>query len=327
MKRLLLTLYQSLFLFSIICAGTVKVGKLWYNIDMQELTAEVIKSVDGEYYDEIVIPKQVDYEHITFNVTSIGDKAFYDCDSISSVIIPEGIKSIGKMAFMGCTPPSGSRYNGIKVINVPNSVLTIGGQAFAPFSMCTGLTSIYIPENVNIIGSFGATTNPFLGCSSLSTIVVDNNNKTYDSRKDCNAIIETNSNTLISGCGNTRIPEGITALGDDSFRWCENVTYMEMPKTINSIGHSAFEGCKDLTIIKSYIEEPPEIGKWTFKDCYETTILYVPYGTVEKYKQTAGWNLFVHIAELEKDQTSIIHPKSDRNKSDNIFNLNGCKMH
>ena len=121
--------------------------------------------------------------HIPEGVTSIGDDAFYYCEALTAIHIPESVTSIRYGAFEGC--------KALTAIHIPESVKSIGYKAF---SGCTALTAIHIPEGVTSIGD-----EAFWGCKALTSITVDKNNRHYDSRENCNAIIETKSNTLIAG--------------------------------------------------------------------------------------------------------------------------------
>ena len=133
---------------------------------------------------------------INSGVTSIGNGAFLFHSNVSSIDIPNSVTNIGGSAFYGC--------KGLTSVTIPNSVTSIGQMAF---SGCTGLTSVTIPNNITSIGS-GA----FGGCSGLASIVVGSGNTQYDSRNNCNAIIETATNTLIAGCKTTLIPNSVTSI-------------------------------------------------------------------------------------------------------------------
>ena len=180
--------------------------------------------VDCAQLEQIFIPN---------TVTSIGKYAFYCCTGLNDITIPQSVTSIGDLAFAGCT--------GLTNITIPNEVLEIGQFAF---SGCTGLSSIHIPASVNSIGI-----NPFSYCPEITTMTVDGDNPVYDSRNGCNAIIETNSNKLISGCQSTIIPNTVDTIGEYAFEFCQNLTSITIPSSVTTIERAAFWGCNGLTRI------------------------------------------------------------------------------
>ncbi|MCR5532262.1 MAG: leucine-rich repeat domain-containing protein [Paludibacteraceae bacterium] len=216
------------------------------------------------------------------SVASIGEYAFYGCDGLTSVTIGNGVTSIGECAFYGCkvltsvTIGSGvasigesAFYNcrGLTSITIPNSVTSIGYDAFYG---CEGLTSITIPNSVTSIGD-GA----FFGCEGLTSINVASDNTTYDSRNNCNAIIETSSNTLISGCMNTTIPNSVTSIGNLAFSECTGLTSIEIPTSVTSIGQYAFYDCKGLTSV-TIPNSVTSIGQYAFSNCKGLTSVTIP---------------------------------------------------
>ena len=164
---------------------------------------------------------------ISNNVTSVGDSAFSYCSGLTNITIPDSVTSIGDYAFRGCS--------GLTDIIISNGVTSIGDWAF---SGCYGLTEITIPDSVTNIGYM-----VFEGCSNITDIIVEEGNLKYDSRENCNAIIETDSNTLIFGNENSFIPNGVASIGDCAFQGCSRITNIVIPDTVTHIGYNAFAYC------------------------------------------------------------------------------------
>ena len=188
---------------------------------------------------------------------SITDGALSNKRSLTNVVIPNSVISIGDRAFSGCTS--------LQSITIPNSVISIGSEAF---SGCTSLQSITIPNSVTHIG-FGALQSPF------ATIVVNASNKKFDSRRNCNAIVNTSTNSLIIGCKNTVIPNTVTSIGDWAFRGCSGLTNITIPNSVTSIGAYAFENCSGLTniIIPNSVTN---IGDGAFYGCMRLKSIEIP---------------------------------------------------
>jgi len=154
-------------------------------------------AIDKSTEGVLTIPNNVDKDGRTYRVTGIGNDAFYTCQFLTSITIPEGVTSIGRAAFYFCT------Y--LTSVTIPESMISIGHYAFYHCD----LASITIPKNVTSIGS-----DSFSYCSRLESITVATGNSVYDSRDNCNAIINTKTNTLFLGCKNTIIPNGVTTIGE-----------------------------------------------------------------------------------------------------------------
>ena len=183
------------------------------------------------------------------------------------------------------TIPSSFTYN-----ETNYSVTSIRGQAFYN---CSGLTSITIPNSVTSIG-----VNAFQSCSGLASISVEAGNTVYDSRNNCNAIIETASNTLVAGCKNTVIPNSVTSIGLSAFFGCSGLTSIIIPKNVTSIGGFAFSGCSGLTSVTVNVKTPLTITANTFSNRTNAT-LHVPAGCKSAYEAADYWKDFKEIVEIE----------------------------
>ena len=194
-------------------------------------------------------------------MTNIGGGAFSECSGLTSVTIPEGVTSIGNDAFSGCS--------GLTSVTIPESVTNIGDWAF---SGCSGLTSVTIPEGVTSIGDYA-----FRDCSGLTSISVESGNPVYDSRNNCNALIETATNTLIAGCNNTIIPKGVTSIGNNAFLGCSGLTSVTIPEGVINIYGGAFAGCSNLSSV-TIPEGVINIGAGAFVGCSNLTSVTIPEG-------------------------------------------------
>ena len=228
-------------------------------------------------------------------VTTIGERAFAGCH-IPSVVFSEGVTTIERGAFSSCP---------IGALHVPSTLVSIS------------------PEN-NAYGE-GA----FHNCTRLQSITVDEANPIYDSRGNCNALIETATNTLLKGCKNTVIPDDITIIGHNALLSINELNAIIIPNSVERLETSAFSGCNSLTTITlpsniSYIgvgalnccgltsivsksSTPPTAYNSQWQYGYDNSFMgvnrdipiYIPVGTIDDYSNAPGWDYFNNFIESE----------------------------
>lgn len=237
-------------------------------------------------------------------VTSIELQAFENCQDLESVTLPQSLKKLGYHVFAnsGLTSlviPEGITYlpqgtfNGCKnleTVTLPTTLETIEYNAFSN----SGLTSIFIPKGVTNISSTS-----FNYCGKLSTISVSDENTTYDSRNNCNAIIQTATNQILRGTSNTIIPNTATSIGDNAFNDINSLTSIVIPESVTSIGQYAFRFCNSLAEVVCKAKVAPQLKSDAFSnDVLSKATLYVPEESVESYKTDGEWKKFSDIQPL-----------------------------
>lgn len=219
----------------------------------------------ADVYAQVIIPSEVKYKGQTFAVTAIGDEAFRD-RYMYSVVIPEGVTSIGRYAFSGCSS--------LKRIVIPESINSIGFHAFYE---CTALEKIIVP---NIAA--------WCGISFMTSV----SNPLYYAQH-----IYSDEETEIT---DLVIPEGVTSINRYAFSGCKYLTSVTIPSSMTSIGTGAFFGCNGLTKVYCYAEQVPETTSSAFgSTLMRNAFLYVPASSIESYKETSPWKRFGTIIALE----------------------------
>ena len=251
--------------------------------------------------------KEINTVVIDYGVTSIGFSAFTGCSGLTSVTIGNSVTTIGTWAFSNCS--------GLTSVTIPNSVTTISWGAFEG----CGLTAITIPSSVwSIAGS------AFSGCNNLTSIVVDKGNIFYDSRDNCNAIIQGTKVHL--GCKNTVIPNSVTSIGDYAFMDCSGLTSLTIPNNVTSIGINAFANCDGLTSV-TIPNSVTSIGNSAFYKCSGLTTITIPNSVT-----TIGEKAFsgcTGLTSIVVDKENTVYDSRDNcnaivSTSDNVL-IQGCK--
>ena len=258
----------TLFLALVANVGTtfavkVQIGDLYYNLDQTNKTAKVTYksyNYNNNYnYNEdwnvttANIPSSVTYNSVTYSVTSIGDYAFDNCTSLTSVTIGNSVTSIGMCAFEYCS--------GLTSVTIPNSVTSIGERAFAG---CSGLTSVTIGNSVTSIGN-----DAFISCNNLTSVTIPNSvtsigDYAFYKCSGLTSVTIGNSVTNIgryafeycSGLTSVTIPNSVTSIGREAFEKCSSLTSVTIPNSVTSIGDFAFLGCSGLTSINVETNNP-----------------------------------------------------------------------
>lgn len=298
---------------------------------------------------DVVIPSEVN----GFKVVSIKGEDVFCWVNLNSLTIPASITSIGYYSFnprgdkthigtihisdlkawcnidFGDNPLSYSDHlflNGeeVKDLVIPDDVTSLGKKddmtCPSPFADCKSLTSVTIHKALTDVGYSGG----FNGCPNISSMVVEEGNPVYDSRNNCNAIIETASDMLVSGCKNTVIPDGIKTISDFAFQGCSGLTSIAIPSSVTSMGFSSFWGCNNLTSVTVFSEEPIACSISPFTNSANAT-LYVPKGSREAYKAADGWKDFKEIVEVvfgDADGDGDVDPEDVELVVDYIMNGN-----
>ena len=292
---------------------------IYYRIVEDGIVSVVKPLYYNNYQGDIVIPSRVtasvsnygeDYS-LSYVVTGIDPEAFKNCIGLTSIELPNTLKTIGDNAFYGCS--------GLSSITLSNGLESIGQSAFGN---CTSLKSITIPNSVSSMGW-----NVFYGCSDLKNVTLSNHlrelNGTFvgcsslESIKIPTSVVSLNGSfTNCTSLNTVAIPYSVSIIGNNAFMGCSGLVsvnipnsvsqigklafsntaliVVDIPNTVTSIGQDAFQGCNQLTTVTSRAVEPPTMSnKNTFEAwVYENAKLKVPLIAESTYRERNWWNLF-----------------------------------
>lgn len=233
-----------------------------------QINGDAVTLVEGDVQPtgNVVIPESVTYMGVTFPVTSI-DHAFYYCQGLTSVVIPNGVTTITNYAFGYCSS--------LTSVTIPSSVTNINNLAFYD---CTGLTSIVIPSSVTYIGyyAFGACTgltsvtiegltnvdgSSFSGCNNIAYLYYNSNDSDIPLGIPHNSLqtvvignnvtsIPDNAFTNTTALAKVTIGSGVTTIGENAFRFCSNLdSIFALPSTAPTLGANAFQATPDDKVV------------------------------------------------------------------------------
>lgn len=271
-QKIILSMLALLMPMGLLAADMVTIGSVTY--DNSGGTGRVV-SCSTDATGDLTIESSVTIGGTTYAVTKIANNAFKNCSSLSSIVLPDGIISIGWVAFFGCSS--------LTSINLPNSITSI---AFEAFSGCSALTSMVLPNSVVSIED-----EAFYGCSSLASITLPTSS------------ITTIGNYAFYGCSaltSIDLPNSITSIGNNAFEGCSSLTSIDLPNSITSIKNATFWGCSALTSI-TLPSSITGIGQDAFVECSSLESITLPDGIT-----TINYRVFSGCSSL----TSVVLPTS-----------------
>ena len=302
-------------------SGTCGANLKWHLTDDGVLTI----TGKGEMYDYSSSYKPWSYNALTRviignGVTTIGKNAFYGCSSLTSVTIPNSVTTIGEAVFRYCSH--------LTSVTIPNSVTTIGGWAF---SGCSSLTSVNIPNSVTTIGE-----SAFYGCSALTSVTIGNRVTTigWNAFGGCSSLtsvtipnsVTTIVNSAFSGCSaltSVTIPNSVTKIGDYAFSGCRSLKILTFGSGLQSIGREAFSGCINITQISSEAVVPPICESNVFDGINKSKCkLIVPKNSLDAYKQAPQWKDFLLIEDSTTGITNTVYNKAGLA---DVYTIDGAK--
>ena len=277
--------------------GVVYVGKVAYKMKGYPCP-KTVRIKDGTIsiaIDAFAYCSELKNVIIPYTVTKIEEHAFAACQNLTNITIPDSVTNIGQGAFL-YTAWYENQPEGLIYVNrvayemkgkCPAEVIIKDGTVSitdSAFYNCKELSKIVIPASVGSLGN-----RVIEGCSGLENITVVKGNAFYDSRNNCNALIESETNTLLFGCKNTVIPDSVTSISERAFYECSGLTSINIPDSVTNIGEWAFYNCLNLTKVvlpKSNLV----IGDYAFFCCPSLLQITIPKNIVAIGIYSLGFN-------------------------------------
>lgn len=272
--------------------SAIRNNKSLETIDLGEST---YNSVSFYYMHSVVGNSTLQLLTVPDGVTTISERAFYDCKELTTVTIPASVKEIWWESFKNC--------EAMTTFTIPaDSKLTkIGREAFV---RCYKLESIFIPATVKTIDKMA-----FNFCQSLKSVTFAEGSQLteipYFCFADNEALTAIEIPPLVTTLGDyafwssanladITLPDGLKTIGLEAFCGCKAMTTIDLPAAVESIGQSAFSGCSALATVTCLAETPPTLGENAFRNCADDLQILVPSASVETYRQAAGWSNYAN---------------------------------
>lgn len=237
--------------------------------------AAAVKELGVGFYSNTSI---ITFEELQFftGLSTIPNQAFYGCNHLSSIKLPNTITTINGLAFGNC--------NSLTSLTIPKTVNKIG---LCAFQGCESLTSIDIPENISILEQ-----SLFFNCTKLSKITIPSNI----------SVIEDGVFQSCKSLTSVSLPSSVTEIGKYAFNGCTNLKEIKLPEGITKISENMFGGCSNLESV-SLPSSVTEIGEWAFLDCSSLKSITIP-----KKVKSIGRQAFYWLDKLEKVTSLIENP-------------------